>query len=193
MRRALKALCVLAVATLTACGGVTSLPPPAPSARQVLAGSAALLDFESAATRQELFRDLARTSLLEAGRNVPDALFPLKDGSRRVAAPGIELGTDLLQTPDAGQVLQLTFGGRGSERWPEDRRDSLQGLSEREAVELVARTLIARWGLQPSGPVQVDRASGAQYAAAYVDGLLSVNPAFLYLAVSPTTLAASNP
>jgi hypothetical protein len=32
--------------------------------------------------------------------------------------------------------------------------------------------------------VRVDRALGAPYAAAYVDGVMRVNPAFLYLAAA---------
>ena len=77
----------------------------------------------------------------------------------------------------------LVFDARG-ERWPEDRREGLQGLSEREAAELVARTLLTHWGVRPEGTVQVDRASGAPYAVAYVDGILRINPAFLYLAAA---------
>ncbi|MGZ3457343.1 MAG: hypothetical protein ACXU86_02440, partial [Archangium sp.] len=102
-----------------------------------------------------------------------------------VAAPGIEGRADLLQSPDAGAALQLSFDGRAGERWQEDRRESLQGLSEREAAELVARTLLAHWRINPTGVVQVDRASGAPYAAAYVDGILRINPAFLYMAAAP--------
>ena len=60
----------------------------------------------------------------------------------------------------------------------------VHGLSEREASELVARTLLTHWGIQQTGPVQVDRVSGAPYAVAYVDGILRINPAFLYLAAA---------
>ncbi len=189
MRRPIPALSLFAVAAFTvACGG-TGLPSKAASgltARQALGGYAEALELESVAVRQELLREVSRTSVLEANRTTPErAMFPLVEGARRTAAPGFELGTDLFQAPDAGQVLQFSFGGGGGERWPEDRRDSLQGLSEREAVELVARTLIAHWGLRPSGTVQVDRASSAPYAVAYVDGILRVNPAFLYLVAAP--------
>ncbi len=192
MRRALP---LFALALLVGCGGVTYTPAtPNLSARAALAGAPEALELQSAPTRQELFREVARTSLLEANRASPErALFPLVDGARRSAAPGFELGMDLLQAPDAGQGLQFAFGGRGGERWPEDRRDSLQGLSEREAVELVARTLIAHWGLQPTGTVQIDRASNAPYAVAYVDGILRVNPAFLYLAAAPANTFAAAP
>jgi hypothetical protein len=100
---------------------------------------------------------------------------------------------DLFQSWDAGGGIQLEFNARAGERWPEDRREGLQGLSEREAAELVARTLMAHWGIHPEGTVQVDRASGAPYAVAYVDGILRINPAFLYLAAAygPASMSAT--
>ena len=83
--------------------------------------------------------------------------------------------------PDAGEPTALVFEG---DRWSQERRDSLQGLSEREAVELVARSLAARWALHPRGALRVDRADGVPYAAAYADGVLRVNPVLLYLVAS---------
>ena len=64
---------------------------------------------------------------------------------------------------------------------------SFQGLSEREASELVARSLLFTWGVRPDGPVKVVRAAGAPYAAAYLDGVLRLNPAFVYMASAPST------
>jgi ABC-type sugar transport system substrate-binding protein len=68
----------------------------------------------------------------------------------------------------------------------EDRRDAFQGLSEREAAELIARSLINLWNVKPSGPVTVVRMPGAPYAAAWIDGQLRLNPAFVYMASAPT-------
>jgi hypothetical protein len=153
--------------------------------RQALTSSPEALEFESPSTRLELFRELARLSEQEEGQAAQAlVLFPISHRGELVAAPGFGARMDLLQAPDAGGVLQLTFDGRTGEHWPEDRRDSLQGLSEREASELVARTLLTHWGIQQTGPVQVDRVSGAPYAVAYVDGILRINPAFLYLAAA---------
>jgi hypothetical protein len=180
----------LAAAFLVACGGGES-PSRSAHARQALTGSPELLELESPSARQELFREVARTSLGEAGRPARQpVLFPISRGAELVAAPGLDGRVDLLQ--GAPVALQLTFDARGGDRWPEDRRESLQGLSEREAAELVARSLLALWGIQPAGAVQVDRASGAPYAVAYVDGILRVNPSFLYLAASapPATVGA---
>ncbi|WP_309894631.1 hypothetical protein [Archangium sp.] len=163
-------------------------------ARQVLTSAPELLEFETPTSRQELYREVARISESEAGQ-VAQALvlFPISQQGELVAAPGFEARMDLLQSPDAGARLELSFDGRAGERWPEDRRESLQGLSEREAAELVARTLLSHWRIAPSGVVQVDRASGAPYAVAYVDGILRINPAFLYMAAAqgPASLSGA--
>jgi hypothetical protein len=176
---------LLSLLTLTGCG-VGGSPSRTPiGARQVLTSVPELLEFESPATRVELFREVARISEAEAGQAAQAlVLFPITHAGELVAAPGFDARADLLQPPDVGAPLQLSFDGRAGERWPEDRRESLQGLSEREAAELVARTLLARWQIRPASVVQVDRASGAPYAVAYVDGILRINPAFLYMAAA---------
>ncbi|WP_239576400.1 hypothetical protein [Archangium primigenium] len=176
---------ILSLVVLTGCG-VGGVPVrAAPGARQALTNPPELLEFENPATRLDLYREVARISESEAGQAAQaPMLFPISVGGELVAAPGFEARTDLLQAPDAGAPLQLSFDGRAGERWQEDRRESLQGLSEREVAELVARTLLAHWHIQPQGMVQVDRASSAPYAAAYVDGNLRINPAFLYMAAA---------
>lgn len=169
------------ILALVACGEVRVQKTQA-TARQVLTEQPELLELEPLEVRQELFRDLARLSVQERGQSgEAPVLFPMSVGSRLIAAPALDVAQDLLLAPDAG-VLLLTFDGR--ERWPEDRHESLGGLSEREAAELVARSLLTAWGVEPAGEVQVDRASSAPYAAAYLDGILRINPAFLYLAAS---------
>jgi len=184
MRRWVPGL-LLSIVVLTACGGTGAPARSSLTARQALTSAPEALEFEPASTRQELFRELARLSEQEEGQAAQAlVLFPISHRGELVAAPGFDARMDLLQAPDAGGVLQLTFDGRTGEHWPEERRDSLQGLSEREASELVARTLLTHWGIQQPGPVQVDRVSGAPYAVAYVDGILRINPAFLYLAAA---------
>jgi hypothetical protein len=173
---------VMASAVLAACGDPTS-PVRTPSARQALTLDAAAIEFESLGARQEMFRELVRASQVQAERDGTDpVLFPtLRDG-RLVAAKPLEGRADLLQAPDAGAALALRFSGH--DPWPEDRREALQGLSEREAAELVARTLLAQWGVATDAEILVDRAEGAPYAVAYVDGVLRVNPVFLYMAAA---------
>ncbi|MBN1210047.1 MAG: hypothetical protein JXB05_34670 [Myxococcaceae bacterium] len=176
---------LLSVFVLTACGGAGAPVRMSMSARQALTSSPEALEFEPASTRLELFREVARLSEQEEGQAAQAlVLFPISQNGELVAAPGFEARMDLLQAPDAGGVLELTFDGRTGEYWPEERRDSLQGLSEREAAELVARTLLTHWQIEVTGAVQVDRVSGAPYAVAYVDGILRINPAFLYLAAA---------
>ncbi|HEY8212296.1 MAG TPA: hypothetical protein VIG99_32660 [Myxococcaceae bacterium] len=184
MRRFSAAFVTLIALVLTACGGGPTTSR-AWQMRQALTSPPELLEFEPLPARQEMFREMARASASEAGQAATaSVLFPVSRGPEAlVAAPGFDARSDLLQAPDAGQLL-LSFDPRGGERWPEDRRDSLMGLSEREAAELVARTLLSRWSVLPAGTVEVDRAVGAPYAAAYVDGILRLNPSLLYLAAS---------
>ncbi len=193
MRRWVAGL-LLSLVTLTGCG-VGGAPVRASlGARQVLTSAPELLEFETPSSRLELYREVARISETEAGQAAQAlVLFPITQNGELVAAPGFEARADLLQSPDAGARLELSFDGRAGERWPEDRRESLQGLSEREAAELVARTLLSHWKIAPSGVVQVDRASGAPYAVAYVDGILRINPAFLYMAAAqgPASLSGA--
>jgi hypothetical protein len=176
-------LAALVALALSACGDA---PTPSRSwqVRQALTSPPELLEFESLQARQELFREVARSSEAEAGQTASQlVLFPLSKGGELLAAPGFDSRSDLLQAPDAGQML-LSFDARAGDKWPEDRRDSLMGLSEREVAELVARTLLQRWGINAAGPIDVERAPGAPYAAAYLDGILRLNPALLYLAAS---------
>lgn len=168
----------------TACGG----PPLASkgvSTSQALIGTAEWLEFEPASVRQELFRDVARQSQAQAGAHGA-VLFPMLVDGEFVGAKALEPRMDLLLAPDAGAPLILTFDGRG-ERFSEDRRDAFQGLSEREAAELIARTLLSHWNVSIPGPVAVVRATGAPYAAAWIDGELRLNPAFVYMAAAPLT------
>ena len=102
-----------------------------------------------------------------------------------VAGPSLEAVADLLGSADGGSGFDVIFD-RGGDRFSEDRRDAFQGLSEREAAELIARSLLSQWGLRPSGQVTVVRVAGAPYAAAWIDGQLRLNPAFIYMAAAPT-------
>lgn len=175
-------LIIVTALLAAACGG-GALPTRTPSVSQALTGTAEWLEFESPANRAELFRDVAKQSQLQAGLTGA-VLFPMVQGTSLVAAPGLDARIDLLQAPDAGAPLMLAFDTRG-DRFSDDRRDAFQGLSEREATELIARSLLHSWGLRPTGTVIVTRAAGAPYAAAWTDGVLRINPAFVYLAATP--------
>ena len=177
---------LLPVLLLAACGEVgMGVPPPSqPSVRQVLLEPPEQVEALPAQARAELFRALLRAS----GAGAPDgllALFPVvQDGAVR-AAPPLEGRLDLLDGTDGGEPLLLNLDGTVADRWPLDRRDALQGLSEREAAEIVARSLAAALG----APAQGGRSGwsgprGAPYAAAYAEGVLRLNPALLYLAAA---------
>lgn len=145
-----------------------------------------MLEFETPAARHELFVEVAHTSQAQAGASGTAVVFPLVKGSDVVAAEAIDARTDLLQVPDAGTPVVLNFTS-GATGFADDRRDSLQGLSEREAAELIARSLLTRWAVPTGAAVQVERAPGVPYAVAYVDGVLRINPAFVYMAAAPVT------
>jgi hypothetical protein len=177
---------LLPVLLLAACGdvGMGAPAPSQPSVRQVLLEPPEQVEALPAQARAELFRSLLRAS----GAGAPDgllALFPMvQDGAVR-AAPAIDGRLDLLDVSDGGEPLVLNLDAALAERWPLERREALQGLSEREAAELVARSLAVRWGLRPRAALRVARAAGAPYAAAYAEGVLRLNPALLYLAAAP--------
>jgi len=177
-------------ALLAACGGGPS-QSRAPTLRWALTNDAERLEFASQPLLVDLFNEASRASKVDAASGQKHtAPFLIIQNGRSLAAPGFDVHTDLLQPPDAGQPVQLTFGDRGEDRWPEDRRPGLGGLSEREAAEQVARSLLSLWGIQ-SGIVQVVRAPNASFAAAYTeDDTLRLNPAFLYMAAAASGIAS---
>lgn len=164
--------------------GVGATPSRGVTTSQALLGTAEWLEFEPVQTRVELFRDVARQSGQQAGSRGA-VLFPLLVGGEFIAAPSLDVNADLLAPGDAGAPFELVFE-RGGAVFSEDRRDAFQGLSEREAAEQIARSLLMLWNVKPSGPVTVVRTPGAPYAAAWIDGQLRLNPAFVYMAAAPT-------
>ncbi len=180
----------LLVATLVGCGDLP-VPGRATNLRSALTNDAEQLEFVAQPSLQGLLDDAYRISRSEAGHPAkPTAPFLIVQAGQLVAAPGLDAHTDLLQPPDGGQSVPLSFGDRGEARWPEDRRPALGGLSEREAAEQVARSLLALWGIS-SDSVRVVRAPNAPFAAALTeDGTLRLNPAFLYLAAAGSGISS---
>jgi hypothetical protein len=152
------------------------------SANQALTGSAEWLEYEPTTLRQDLFRDVAKQSASQVGHGGA-VMFPLLVNGAFVGAPALEGRMDLLGAGDAGGAVLLTFDR--VEPFAEDRRDAFQGLSEREAAEQISRSLLALWKVPLHGEVNVVRAAGAPYAAAWIDGELRLNPAFIYMAAAP--------
>ena len=178
------ALISLSSLLLAACGGGALPTSRGVSTTQALTGTAEWLEFEPTQVRVELFREVTRQGAQQAGTRGA-VLFPQLVNGEFVAAPSLESGVDLLGSADAGAAFDVSFDAR-ADRFSEDRRDAFQGLSEREAAELIARSLLTAWGLKPTGAVTIVRAAGAPYAAAWIDGQLRLNPAFIYMAAAPT-------
>ena len=190
--RGIGTLTVVALAaTLAACGGATSstFGNRTQGLRWVLTSDAERLEFESQSVLAELFNEAVRGSRDAANTAKTSSPFLIIENGESAPAPGLDPRTDLLQSPDAGAPIQLSFGDRGEGRWPENRRPALGGLTEREAAEQLARSLLWLWGIQTAS-VQVVRAPNAPYAAAYSDGTLRLNPAFVYMAAAASGIAS---
>ena len=176
-------LCVLGL--LTACGAGVAHPSDnvssAMTVGQALAATPEMLELEPVSARQALYREVTRNAP-SAANGSEQVLFPIIQNGQLHAATATT--ADLFSVPDAGEGAALVFSAQSMERWPEDRRESLLGLSEREAAEMVARSLLNAWGIHSAVGIRVDRAVGAPYAVAYADGVMRVNPSFLCLAAS---------
>jgi hypothetical protein len=181
---------LIGMALVAACGDGPA-QVRATTLRWALTSDAEQLEFLSVRARQELFDEASRISKSELGASKQQGHFLIIREGQSSAAPGIDLNADLLQSPDAGQPAQLSFGDRGEGRWSEDRRAALGGLSEREAAEQVARSLIWQWNLGAS-EVQVVRAPNAPFAAAYSADhkTMYLNPSFLNLAAAKSGVSS---
>src|SRR5262249_28200626 len=175
-------------ATLAACGG-TNNSARTPALRWVLTSDAGPAQVEPPPLLADLFNEAVRSSRTETASSTKSTPFLIIENGQSSVPPSFDPRTDLLQPPDAGQPAQLAFGDRGEGRWPESRRVALGGLSEREAAEQVARSLLWLWGIQDNS-ILVVRAPNAPYAAAYTDdGTLMLNPAFLYMAAAASGIS----
>lgn len=192
MPRLLPALAL--ILGLSACDGSVVPARTQPGLGSLLADGPEQLEFASAEERLELFDALVRLSQEEDGlrAQATPVLFALDTRDGLFGAPGLPARVDLLAASDAGNGPALSFD-ESSRRWPDDARDALQGLSEREAAGLVARALLSHWNLQPENVVLVERAPGAPYAAAWLDGILRINPVLLYLATAPGAATSAHP
>lgn|GEM_PF-1339358 len=68
------------------------------------------------------------------------------------------------------------------ESWSDVPREAWGGLSERDVARCLALSLLTQW--QVKGEVNLQRVTRSPYAAAYVEGSLRLNPAFVSLAAA---------
>lgn len=179
---------------LTACDGSVAPARTTQGLSGLLADGPEQLEFAPVEERVELFADLVRLSRDEDGLPAESTpvLFALDTREGLFGAPGLPSRVDLLAAPGSAAGPSLIFD-EGARRWPDDAREALLGLSEREAAGLVARSLLTHWGLSPEADILVERAPGAPYAAAWLDGILRINPVLLYLASAPGAQASAPP
>lgn len=173
---------------LGAACGVGGVMPRTPTVSQALSTASEWLEFEPVQVRRELFRDVARESITQSGQRGA-VYFPMLIEGEFVGAPALDVRVDLLSATDAGARTNLTFDR--ADPFGEDRREAFQGLSEREAAELVARSLLQQWKIDAEDSLKVVRVAGAPYAAAWIDGELRLNPAFVTMAAAPASPAAA--
>ena len=174
-----RALISLFLLSLFAC---ESAIPQSRSLDKLLSDQVELLGDISSAKRTELYNETVRRSNQEAGRPGASLFLIFTDGGFR-AAPGLNPGKDLLTGLDAGSRPTIVFDE--SNPFSEERRETYGGLSEKEAAEFVTLALLQAWGLNDLPSVKVVRTPSSGYAAAYVDGVLRLNPSFLFVATAP--------
>ncbi|HLT29409.1 MAG TPA: hypothetical protein VK013_05170 [Myxococcaceae bacterium] len=169
----------------TACEGMEA-PVAGLEVGEVLASGPEPLEFLTPEARQSLYAQLILASRDEDGLPAQDTpvLFVMGTDEGLLGAPALPASVDLLQTPASADRVAVRLDA-DFRQWPDERCECLQGLSEREAAELVARSLLWHWELEVDREVVVERAVGAPYAAAWIDGILRLNPALLYLASAP--------
>jgi hypothetical protein len=189
MRRNFRLFLVASLA-LAACGGAGTVPPRSSGARLALGSNPEALELEPLAVRQQLLREISKDAEAEAGHLANSGtLFLIVEQGRVIAAPAFGRA-DLFQTSDAGSSMQLVLAGPTSPTgWSVDQRDAYFTLSEQEAANLVAASLLTRWGVAPNGPIQVLRVTGTSYAAAYIPGVLQLNASFVLLAAAGASTA----
>lgn len=167
----------LAVAVaLFACG-----PGEAPwvrldTPRNALASAPEELDLTSSEVRARLYGELLRQSEAQARAELTDepAWFAVAREHQLVART---LPFALFAGGPATVDVESS-----QDPWPDEPRASLGGLSERDLAIRAGATFVRVLRIPPAEPVIVERAPGAPFAAAWLEGRLRLNPALIYLA-----------
>jgi len=196
---------------LWACEEGVSTFSPSLSLEEALVSPAEMLEYESPATRQALWEELlhqAREQAQNPSHMLP--LFPLSSPSGFVAKEGLvepfhcskevlamapkEAPLGLLEEEADSKEEAPEFAPKEEwaelslkmderrESWSDTPREEWRGLSEREVMRCLALSLLAQW--QVKGEISVQRVTRSPYAAAYVEGSLRLNPAFVSLAAA---------
>ncbi len=195
-------LSLAGILLLIACGE-TPTAPRSISARSILMLAPEMVALQ--ANAEDAYLRLLQEAQTEASlgvRGVPEIFVQIE---RSVVSPAvIDARLDLLQAPDAGVQLQLSFSSsNASHQVPVER---LHFLSEEQAALRVAHNFLTRSGISPpKGGVRVELSAGPP-AIVYVaddsnaesgesteasdapQALMRINSTFLYLAASHSRL-----
>ncbi len=168
--------CLGALLLLAGCAP-SSEPLELASVSEALSAGSEELDFASPAARARLFGLVEAQSRIQAATPAPDS----------PAVFAVEVSSSLLPAvlPTAGALRAGSTApvdlDASEDPWPTEPRAGLSGMSEREAARAASSVLAEALSLGGRTLV-VERATGAPYAAAWVERKLRLNPALLYLA-----------
>jgi len=176
---------LLAWGLWVACGEGVSAFSPSLSLEKALVSPVEILEYEALSTRQALWEELLGQAREQAqGPSHVQPLFPLLMPEGFVAAEGpLELAHCLNVELSKEEPLEVVLKvDERRERWSDIPREEWRGLSERELAHCLALSLLAQW--QMKGEVHVQKVPRSPYAAAYIEGSLRLNPAFVSLAAA---------
>jgi len=163
---------------LAACGENTPAGGPALSLEKALLSSSEMLEYESLHLRQLLWEELLSQAQEQACQPSLQPLFPTFTSAGFVAKEGPSQWSPCLEAPGA---LSLKLDER-REAFSDIPREEWRGLSERDIARCLALHLLSQWHIQ--GEVSLQKVAKSPYAAAYVEGSLRLNSAFVLLAAS---------
>jgi len=171
-------LLVVAWGLLAACGESASTALPSLSLEKALVSPPEILEYESASARHILWEELLAQAQEQAlGTSHVQPLFPIFTSTGFVAKEGPAKLGNCFESSEL--VLKLD---ERREAWSDTPREAWRGLSESDVARCLALSLLAQWHIQ--GEVLLQKVAKSPYAAAYVEGSLRLNPAFVSLAAT---------
>ncbi len=165
-----------------------------PTASQALTGTAEWLEFEAPPYAQpSCSASRPKPSRSSRPARPGPVLFPMVHDGEFVAGPALDPQARPAPAPDAGARSAGSPSTAAATSSSDDRRDAFQGLSEREAAELIARSLLQHWGVQPTGPVVVDARHRSAVRRRLGGRHPALNPSFVYHGLRRRAVAPSTP
>jgi hypothetical protein len=180
---------MVACALCVACGESVPAVSSPPSLEKALVSPSGMLEYELSSTRQALWEELLAQAQEQATHpSHAQPLFPIFMSTGFVAKEG---PAELLHCFEAEALELVLKWDERRESWSDIPREDWRGLSERELARCLALSLLTQW--QIKGEVSLQKVPRSPYAAAYVEGSLRLNPAFVSLAAAALESALASP